>query len=179
MNNESEFEPQIIAFCCMHCAYAAADLAGSSRLEYPTALKIVAIPCTGRTDMGHLLKTFEDGADGILVAGCLPGRCHYVNGNLYAQRRVDYVADLLDQIGLQRERVRMINVSAGMGAKFAELASEFAETIKQLGPTGLTKKPRTTEIPATAGQQPPITGPQLAENEYVIHWADRKSTAQT
>jgi coenzyme F420-reducing hydrogenase delta subunit len=68
MNNESEHDPQIIAFCCMHCAYAAADLAGSSRLEYPTALKIVAVPCTGRTDMGHILKAFEDGADGVLVA---------------------------------------------------------------------------------------------------------------
>ncbi|MDH3468585.1 MAG: hydrogenase iron-sulfur subunit [Gammaproteobacteria bacterium] len=152
MNNELGPKPQIIAFCCMHCAYAAADLAGSSRFSYPTALKIVALPCTGRTDMGHILKTFEDGADGVLVAGCLPGRCHYLAGNLYAKQRVDYVGDLLEQIGLQSERLRMINISAGMGAKFAELANEFAHTITALGPTGLTKKPSSKEFPLPAGK---------------------------
>jgi coenzyme F420-reducing hydrogenase delta subunit len=179
MNNESEYDPQIIAFCCMHCAYAAADLAGSSRLEYPTALKIVAVPCTGRTDMGHILKTFEDGADGVLVAGCLPGRCHYIDGNLYAKQRVDHIADMLEQIGLPRDRVRMINVSAGMGARFAELANEFAETIKQLGPTGLRRKPGASRTPAVVEEPLPVAEPQLAENEHVIHWADRSSTGRT
>lgn len=179
MKNDSEYEPQIIAFCCMHCAYAAADLAGSSRLEYPTALKIVAVPCTGRTDMGHILKTFEDGADGVLVAGCLPGHCHFISGNLYARQRVDYIADLLGQIGLQRERVRMINVSAGMGARFAELANEFAQTIKQLGTTGLTKKPQVTRTPEAVEEQLPVAEPQLAEDEHVIHWADRNSLGRT
>ncbi len=169
MNGDTEYQPEIIAFCCMHCAYAAADLAGSSRLEYPTALKIVAIPCTGRMDTGHILRSFEDGADGVLVAGCLPGRCHYINGNLYARQRVDYLADLLEQIGLQRERVRMINVSAGMGAKFAELANEYAETIERLGPTGLKRKPRAAAV----------AGPQLAENEHVIHWVDRDTGGHT
>lgn len=149
MENEAQFEPQIIAFCCMHCAYAAADLAGSSRLEYPTAVKIVAVPCTGRTDMGHILRSFEDGADGVLVAGCLPGRCHFVNGNLYAKQRLDHVAALLDEIGLRRQRVRMINVSAGMGARFAELANEFAQSIRELGPTGLRRKRRASEAPIT------------------------------
>jgi coenzyme F420-reducing hydrogenase delta subunit len=179
MNGATEYQSEIIAFCCMHCAYAAADLAGSSRLEYPTALKIVAIPCTGRTDMGHILRSFEDGADGVLVAGCLPGRCHYINGNLYARQRVDYLADLLEQIGLQRERVRMINVSAGMGAKFAELANEFAETIEQLGPTGLKRKPRASGTSRIADQAEAVTGPQLAENEHVIHWVDRDSGGHT
>lgn len=144
MDQASTYEPQIIAFCCMHCAYAAADLAGSSRITYPPSLKIVSLPCTGRTDMGHILKSFEDGADGVLVAGCLEGRCHFQTGNLYARQRVDHVAGILDQIGMQSERVRMINISAGMGAKFAELANEFAETIRQLGPTGLTKQPEKT-----------------------------------
>jgi coenzyme F420-reducing hydrogenase delta subunit len=146
MPDETMTEPRIIALCCMHCAYAAADLAGSSRFEYPSSLKIVAVPCTGRTDVVQILRTFEDGADGVLVAGCLPGRCHYLVGNLHARQRVDYLARMLEQIGLQRTRVRMINISAGMGAKFAELASEFAATIKQLGPTGLKKKPRPREI---------------------------------
>jgi F420-non-reducing hydrogenase iron-sulfur subunit len=152
MHKHTEYEPQIIAFCCMHCAYAAADLAGSSRIPYPTSLKIVAIPCTGRTDMGHILKTFEDGADGVLVAGCLEGRCHYQNGNLYARQRVEHVAELLDQIGLEKERARMINISAGMGAKFAELANEFADTIATLGPTGLIKKTASKDIPLPAGK---------------------------
>ena len=152
MNEISNYEPQIIAFCCMHCAYAAADLAGSSRIAYPPSLKIVAIPCTGRTDMGHILKTFEDGADGVLVAGCLEGRCHFQTGNLYARQRVEHVADLLEQIGLESERARMINISAGMGAKFAELANEFAETVSALGPTGLKKKPASRELPLPAGK---------------------------
>jgi len=134
----------------MHCAYAAADLAGSSRISYPSSLKIVALPCTGRTDMGHILKTFEDGADGVLVAGCLEGRCHYQSGNLYARQRVDHVAELLDQIGLQAERVRMINISAGMGAKFAELANDFAATITALGPTGLKNTAASREFPLPA-----------------------------
>jgi F420-non-reducing hydrogenase iron-sulfur subunit len=142
MSDETEFEPRIIALCCLHCAYAAADLAGSSRLQYPPYVKIVAVPCTGRTDMVQILNTFEDGTDGVLVAGCLAGRCHYLVGNLYAKKRVDYLAGLLKQIGLQPERLRMINISAGMGARFAELANEFSETIKQLGPTGLKKNPR-------------------------------------
>lgn len=146
MPDETVIEPRIIALCCMHCAYAAADLAGSSRFEYPPSVKIVAVPCTGRTDVVQILRTFEDGADGVLVAGCLPGRCHYLVGNLHARKRVDYLARMLEQIGLQRARVRMINISAGMGAKFAELANEFAATIQQLGPTGLKMKRRPREI---------------------------------
>ena len=152
MDTPTNYEPQIIAFCCMHCAYAAADLAGSSRISYPSSLKIVAIPCTGRTDMGHILKTFEDGADGVLVAGCLEGRCHFQTGNLYARQRVEHVSDMLKDIGLESERARMINISAGMGAKFAELANEFAESIAALGPTGLSKKPASKEIPLPAGK---------------------------
>lgn len=176
---DTEFEPQIIAFCCMHCAYAAADLAGSSRHEYPVSLKIVALPCTGRTDMGHILKTFEDGADGVLVAGCLTGRCHYQSGNLYAKQRVEYVGDLLEQIGLQHERLRMINVSAGMGARFAELASEFTETIKLLGPTGLTKKPRSKEIPLAPEKSTKLMQSTLEKNEQIIRWVDPKSIGKS
>jgi len=102
--------------------------------------------------MGHILKTFEDGADGVLVAGCLEGRCHYQSGNLYAKNRVQHVSELLDQIGLESERARMINISAGMGAKFAELANEFAEMIAALGPTGLKKKPASRGIPLPEGK---------------------------
>ena len=134
MPAEAHFEPQIVAFCCRHCAYAAADLAGSTRLSYPTSLKILELPCTGRADMLQMLRTLEEGADGVLVAGCLPGTCHYMKGNLHARQRVDYVRGLLADIGLDSERVRMVNVSAAMGGLFAELAAEFAETVKKLGP---------------------------------------------
>lgn len=148
MSDTTPYEPNIVAFCCMHCAYAAADLAGSSRLQYPPFLKIIALPCTGRTDLGHLLRAFEDGADGVLVAGCLEGRCHYQVGNLYAKQRVNHLAELLGGIGLAPERVRMINISAGMGAKFAELANEFAGAIQALGPTGLARKTATVDANA-------------------------------
>lgn len=172
MGHSVKTEPQVIAFCCMHCAYAAADLAGSSRFGYPANLKIVALPCTGRTDMGHILQSFEDGAAGVLVAGCLPGRCHYVSGNLYARQRVDYLTGLLEEIGLQGERVRMINISAGMGAKFAELANEFVETIRALGPTGLTRKPGSGDFQPIAEKS---TGPSaLTDNEPVLPLADPK-----
>ena len=137
MTQSPEFEPQIVAFCCLHCAYAAADLAGGSRCPYPPSIKIIAVPCTGRVDPLHLLKTVEEGADGVLVAGCLSGRCHFQTGNLYAKQRVEYIRGMLDEIGLESERVRMINVSAGMGVQFAELANEMAETIRGLGPNPL------------------------------------------
>lgn len=179
MRNGSGFEPRIIALCCMHCAYAAADLAGSSRIEYPPSLKIVAVPCTGRTDVVQILKTFEDGADGVLVAGCLAGRCHYLTGNLYARQRVDYAADLLGQIGLQRERIRMINISAGMGAKFAELAGEFTGAVKQLGPGGLRKKHRSKEIRFVAGNTARQTGAKPAKNESTETSVDTKSADRT
>jgi len=137
MTQTPEFEPQIVAFCCLHCAYAAADLAGGSRCGYPSSIKIIAVPCTGRVDSLHLLKALEDGADGVLVAGCLSGRCHFQTGNLHANQRVEHVRGLLEEIGLERERVRMINVSAGMGVQFAERAKEMAETISALGPNPL------------------------------------------
>ena len=137
MTQTPEFEPQIVAFCCLHCAYAAADLAGGSRCGYPSSIKIVAVPCTGRVDSLHLVKALEDGADGVMVAGCLPGRCHFQTGNLHANQRVEYVRKLLEEIGLEADRVRMINVSAGMGVQFAERAKEMAETITALGPNPL------------------------------------------
>ncbi len=145
MTHTPEFEPQIVAFCCLHCAYAAADLAGGSRCGYPSSIKIIAVPCTGRVDSLHLLKALEDGADGVLVAGCLSGRCHFQTGNLHAEQRVAYIRGLLEEIGLEGERVRMINVSAGMGVQFAEYAKEMAESIGALGPNPL--RARRAEVP--------------------------------
>ncbi len=136
----STFQPEVIAFCCRHCAYAAADLAGGSRASYPSAIKIVELPCTGRIDVPTLLHSFEEGADGVLVAGCLQGRCHYIQGNLYARKRVDHLGELMAEIGLQPERLRMINISAAMGVQFAQLAAEHVETVRALGPSPLRRE---------------------------------------
>lgn len=129
-----DFEPIIVAFCCHYCAYTAADMAGSMRLSYPPNIKIVRVPCTGKVDAIHILRALQKGADGVYVAGCLEGDCHFNNGNLRAAARVNYVKKLLDELGLGGERVEMINMSAGMGARFAQTAVEFTEKIRRLGP---------------------------------------------
>lgn len=137
--NAKTFEPEVVAFCCRHCAYAAADLAGGGRITYPSAIKIVELPCTGRADVLEILHALEDGADGVAVAGCLPGTCHYLKGNTHASQRVDHVITLLREIGIEDQRARMINISAAMGAQFAEKVTEFVETIKALGPSPIAR----------------------------------------
>lgn len=133
--NNSNFEPQIIAFCCHYCAYAAADLAGSMRLQYPSNIKIVRLPCTGKIDVIYLLKAFENGADGVFVAGCEEGNCHFLEGNIRAKKRVNYARQLLEEIGLEKERLEMFNLSASQGKRFAQICSEMTERIKNLGPS--------------------------------------------
>ncbi|MCF6247570.1 MAG: hydrogenase iron-sulfur subunit [Desulfobacula sp.] len=109
------------------------------RLSYPADVKIIQLPCTGRVDILHLLNAFEDGADGVYVAGCLEGECHYISGNLKARRKVEYVQRILKEIGIEPERMQMYNLSSAQGARFAEIATEMAETIKELGPTPIQK----------------------------------------
>ncbi len=128
---------RIVALCCRHCAYSAADLAGGSRMSYPPAVKIVEMPCTGRASVLEILHALEKGADGVAVAGCLPGTCHYIQGNLHASQRVDHAAKLLEEIGLEPERVRMINISAAMGEQFVIEITNFVEAIAALGPSPL------------------------------------------
>jgi len=128
------FEPLIVAFCCHYCAYTAADMAGSRRLCYPANVKIVRVPCSGKVDAIHILKAFQKGADGVYVAGCLDGDCHFKNGNIRAAQRVEMVRHLLEEIGIEAERLAMVNMSAGMGDRFAAIATEFTEKIRHLGP---------------------------------------------
>jgi F420-non-reducing hydrogenase iron-sulfur subunit len=132
-------EPTVVAFCCHYCAYAAADLAGSSRLQYPPNVRIIRSPCTGRLEVDYFMKAFENGADGVLVAGCEEGSCHFKEGNLLAKRRVKYAQKLLAEAGLEAERLRMVNVSAASAQKFAEYVREMVETVKKLGPARLKK----------------------------------------
>lgn len=129
------FQPQIVGFCCKYCAYAAADLAGSMRLSYPNSIKIIQVPCTGRIDVIHMLKALEQGADGVMVAGCLEGECHFLTGNLKVRKRVGVVKKILKEIGMEPERVEMFNLSSAMGPRFAEIATEITENIKKIGPS--------------------------------------------
>ena len=99
------WEPEIIAFCCNYCAYAAADLAGSKRMQYPPNVRIIHTPCTGKIEMEHILAAFEKGIDGVLVAGCLEGGCHFQEGNLRARKRTDRIREMLDEIGVGGERL--------------------------------------------------------------------------
>ena len=131
------FVPEVVAFCCRHCAYSAADLAGGGRITYSPSIKIVELPCTGRASALEILHALEKGADGVAVAGCLPGTCHYIRGNTQAKHRVTHVRELLKTIGLEEERARMINISAAMGAQFVAEFTDFVETIKTLGPSPL------------------------------------------
>ena len=137
MNNN--FEPKIVAFCCHYCAYAAADLAGSGRLQYPPNIRIIRSPCTGRLEIDFFMKAFENGADGVLVAGCEEGSCHFKEGNLLAKRRVNYTRKLLSEAGLEAERLRMVNIGAADAQKFAEHVREMVETVRKLGPARLKK----------------------------------------
>ena len=143
---QDNFDPQIIAFCCKFCAYAAADLAGSMRLSYPSSIKIIQVPCTGRIDVIHILKALEEGADGVMIAGCLEGECHFLEGNLRVRKRVHSVKDILTQIGMKPERVEMYNLSSAMGQMFAQIASQMTEKIHHLGPNPVIKaKQKKTE----------------------------------
>lgn len=127
------FEPVIVAFCCHYCAYTAADMAGSMRLYYPPNVKIIRVPCTGKVDAIHIMRAFQKGADGVYVAGCLEGDCHFKNGNIKAARRVEYMKQLLDEISIGGDRLEMITMSAGMGERFAQTATEFTDKIRKMG----------------------------------------------
>ncbi len=148
------FEPKLVAFCCYYCAYSAADLAGSMRLQYPPNIRLVELPCSGKIDVRIILEAFEGGADGVYVAGCLEGDCHFLKGNLRAKKRVAYAKEILDQIGIGGNRVEMFNLSGSMGPRFAEIAQTMTERIRSLGPSPLNKTAKTgiTSL-AAAGQE--------------------------
>ena len=137
-----EWKPNILAFACHYCAFAAADLAGVMRLSYPTNVKIIRLPCTGKLDHYYILRAFERGADGVFVAGCLEGQCHFLDGNIYARKRVEYLKTLIPKVNIDPERLEMYNLSAAMGPRWAEICREFTERIQQLGPSPVkVKKP--------------------------------------
>ena len=126
-------EPTIIGFLCNWCSYAGADMAGTSRQTYPSNIRIIRVPCSGRVDPIMVVKCFEEGADAVLVAGCHPGDCHYNEGNYYSRRRFALLRELLDFMGIQKERFRIEWVSASEGRRFAKIISEFTEDMTKLG----------------------------------------------
>ncbi|MDH5696485.1 MAG: hydrogenase iron-sulfur subunit [Dehalococcoidia bacterium] len=131
------FEPKILGFLCNWCGYAGADLAGVTRIQYPTNIRVIRVLCSARVNSLFILKALAEGIDGVLVCGCHPGECYYIKGNYYTRRRVTAVKSLLSNLGLSSERVRLEWVSASEGAKFANVIDDFTKTIKRLGPNPL------------------------------------------
>ena len=136
----TEFEPKIIGFLCNWCSYAGADLAGVSRIQYPSNLRVIRVMCSGRVDPVLILKMFAHGADGVFVMGCHPGDCHYLEGNLYEERKIKMLKKLLSLTGVGVERLRLEWVSAAEGQRFAELVTSFTRQIEQLGPSPVSGK---------------------------------------
>ncbi|MGM0486103.1 MAG: hydrogenase iron-sulfur subunit [Planctomycetota bacterium] len=133
---DEQFEPTIVGFLCRWCSYTGADLAGTSRIQYPANVSSIRVMCSGRVDPTFVVKALAEGADGVLIAGCHPGDCHYQEGNYKAMRRYRLLLKLLDQFGIERERVRLEWVSASEGDKFARVVKELTETVRGLGPLG-------------------------------------------
>jgi F420-non-reducing hydrogenase iron-sulfur subunit len=135
------WEPEIIAFCCNYCAYAAADLAGSKRMQYSPNVRIIHAPCTGKIELEHILAAFEKGIDGVLVAGCLEGGCHFLEGNLRARKRTNRIREMLAEIGVGQERLRMVNLSAAEAPTFVRSVQAMIDTVRALGPSPLKASP--------------------------------------
>ena len=131
------FEPKIVAFCCNWCSYAGADLAGTSRMQYSPNIRIIRVMCSGRVNPLFVIKALSIGADGVLVLGCHPGDCHYIEGNYKTMRRIPLLKKMLKQFGIEEERVRLEWVSASEGTRFAEVTDSFTQAIKNLGPSSL------------------------------------------
>jgi len=131
---EKDFEPKLIGFLCNWCSYTGADLAGTSRLQYPPNIRIIKVMCSGRINPQFILKAFQEGADGVLVSGCHPGDCHYIKGNYHARRKLTLLHDLMDHMSIDPGRFQVSWVSASEGHKFAEVVTKFTEQVRELGP---------------------------------------------
>ncbi len=128
------WEPKIVAFLCNWCSYAGADLAGTSRIQYPPNVRAIRVPCSGRINPFFIVASLQYGADGVLVCGCHPGECHYLTGNYSARRKFALLKSLLEYIGLEEGRIQFSWVSASEGGRFAEVIASVTEKIKVLGP---------------------------------------------
>jgi len=130
-----EFKPQIIAFLCKWCSYTGADLAGTSRIKYGSRVRNIRVLCSGRIEPTFVLQAFKKGADGVLICGCHPGDCHYQEGNYRCLRRYMLLQRYIQQMGIEKDRLKLEWISASEGKQFADLVDAFTERIKELGPT--------------------------------------------
>lgn len=130
----AEFEPTIIAFVCNWCTYTAADLAGTSRLAYPPNVQLIRMMCTGMVDPMYVIKALLEGADAVLISGCHPGDCHYINGNYKARRRVKLLKEILPRFGFEEDRLKLTWIGASEGVDFAATIKEMVDQVKALGP---------------------------------------------
>ncbi len=131
----TEFEPTIVAFFCNWCTYTASDLAGTSRLSYPQNIKIIRVMCTGMVDPKYVIKALLEGADAVLISGCHPGDCHYINGNYKARRRIKLLKEMLKMFGFEEERLRLTWIGASDGLQLAETINKMVDQVKELGPS--------------------------------------------
>ncbi len=133
----NDFEPKVIVFCCNWCSYAGADLAGTSRLKIKPNFRVIRTMCSGRVEPSFIFHAFAKGADGVMVAGCHPGDCHYSSGNYKARRRIILLKNMLPQLGIESERLRLEWISASEGVKFRSAVNEFIDKVTELGPIAL------------------------------------------
>jgi F420-non-reducing hydrogenase iron-sulfur subunit len=143
------FEPKLVGFLCNWCSYTGADLAGTSRLKYAPNVRVVRVMCSGRMDPTLVLKAFREGADGVLLAGCHIGDCHYISGNHKTLRRIPLLKRVLTELGIEPERLRLEWVSASEGARYQGVVNEFVEQVRSLGPLDLEAR----RVPASASAQ--------------------------
>ncbi|MDP2872324.1 MAG: hydrogenase iron-sulfur subunit [Bacillota bacterium] len=141
-NAAAEWQPKIVAFCCNWCSYAGADLAGTSRLQYPPTVRIVRVPCSGRVNPRFLIRALQRGADGVLVAGCHPGDCHYSTGNYFARRRFLLARRFIEYLGLEPDRLWVKWISGSEGNKFADVVREMSAAVAKLGPNRKVREAR-------------------------------------
>src|SRR4030043_1541613 len=134
MKNIDKWEPKIVAFLCNWCSYGGADLAGVSRIQYPSNIRVIRVPCSGRVKPFYIIKALQNGIDGVLVSGCHPGDCHYISGNLIARRKFALLKSFLEYIGIEPGRVQFSWVSAAEGDGFGRIMEKVTREVKELGP---------------------------------------------
>jgi coenzyme F420-reducing hydrogenase delta subunit len=160
-DSTDQFEPRIVGFLCNWCSYAGADLAGTSRIQYPPNVRVIRVMCSGRVNPLFVAKCFAEGADGVLVSGCHIGDCHYLEGNYLARRRFVIIKWILEYLGIEPERFRMSWVSASEGGRFAEIVTKIVDEIKALGP--IKKFNRGIDLEALKISKPEIESVELTE----------------
>lgn len=150
MSDRTDWEPKIVAFLCNWCSYAGADLAGVSRMQYGSNVRVIRVPCSARINPQFIIKALQNGADGVVVSGCHPGDCHYISGNLVARRKFAVIKRLLEYVGIEPERVQFSWVSASEGARFAALMNRVIDDVRRVGPATRLVKRNPIAIPQGA-----------------------------